>query len=108
MAGQLDDAAAIYHRLYAAKPRDSDVIFLFGVLCCDLGLFEPARRFLEEALAVAPVFPEARAQLARALNWLADLQVAAGKLTESRDSAIRFNSSVLRKMSLCEALPSVS
>jgi tetratricopeptide (TPR) repeat protein len=84
MAGQLDDAAAIYHRLHAAKPRDSDVIFLLGVLCCDLGLFEPACRFLEEALAIAPVFPEARAQWARALNGLADLQIADGKLTEAR------------------------
>ncbi|MGA2840901.1 MAG: hypothetical protein ABSG18_12090 [Steroidobacteraceae bacterium] len=58
-----------------------------GVLCCDLGLFEAACRFLEEALDIAPAFPEARSQLPVALNGLADLRISAGKLTEARQNS---------------------
>ncbi|MGO9994199.1 MAG: tetratricopeptide repeat protein [Steroidobacteraceae bacterium] len=82
--GRLDDAAQLYQRLHAANPRDCEVLFLMGVLCRDLGLFEAACRFLEQALAIAPEFPEARSELAVALNGLADLAVSAGKLTEAR------------------------
>jgi tetratricopeptide (TPR) repeat protein len=83
-AGRLDDAAQLYQRLYTANRRDSEVVFLMGVLCCDLGLFEAACRFLEEALVITPEFPEAHSELAVALNGLADLAVSAGKLTEAR------------------------
>jgi tetratricopeptide (TPR) repeat protein len=83
-AGSFDEAAELYQRLYATNPKDSEVLFLMGLLCCDLGTFEPACRFLEEALAIARVFPEARSQLVLALNGHADQHIAAGKLTEAR------------------------
>jgi tetratricopeptide (TPR) repeat protein len=92
-AGRLDDAAAIYQQLYSANRRDSDVIFLMGVLCSDLGLFDSACQFLDEALAITPVFPQARAQYAAALNGMADAAFCAGKLTEARrtlDRALEF------------------
>lgn len=83
-AGRFDEAEQIYQRLYAADRRDTEVIYLLGVLCCDLGLFEIARRFLEEALVITPAFPEASGQLAIALHGLADLEVSAGRLNEAQ------------------------
>src|SRR5882757_5576315 len=50
-ADRLDEAEPIYQRLYAADRRDSEVIYLLGLLCCDLGLFEAACKLLQEALA---------------------------------------------------------
>jgi tetratricopeptide (TPR) repeat protein len=82
--GRFDEAAERYQRLHAENPKDSEVLFLMGLLCCDLGTFDPACRFLEEALALAKRFPEARSQLVIALNALADQQIAAGSLTEAR------------------------
>ena len=83
-AGRLDDAAAGYQQLHAIDRRDTDVTFLLGVLCCDLGLFEAACRFLDEALEITPSFPEARAQSIIAANGLADAAVAAGDLSEAQ------------------------
>jgi tetratricopeptide (TPR) repeat protein len=83
-AGRFDEAAHIYRRLCAADRGDSDVLFLMGVLCCDLGAFEPACRFLKEALAIAPKFPEATGQLAIALNGLGDLKASAGEYAEAQ------------------------
>jgi tetratricopeptide (TPR) repeat protein len=76
--GRLDEACEIYQRLHAADHGDSEVLFLMGVLCCDLGLFEAAIRFLEQALLHCPAFPEARGQLAAALRGLAESPAAAG------------------------------
>jgi tetratricopeptide (TPR) repeat protein len=83
-SGRLDDAAQLYQQLHAADPRDSEVLFLMGVLCCDLGLFDPACRFLEEALDLARVFPEAGRQLVVALTGLAEANLSAARLTEAR------------------------
>jgi tetratricopeptide (TPR) repeat protein len=71
LAGRLDDAQGLYQQLHTADPRDSEVLYLMGMLCCDLGLFEPACRFLEESLAIAGNFAEARRQLAEAKMSLA-------------------------------------
>jgi Tfp pilus assembly protein PilF len=83
-AGRLQEAAHIYAQLCTADRRDTDVLFLMGVLCCDLGAFEPACRFLNEALAIAPTHARARGQLAAALDSLGDVQAAAGELTEAQ------------------------
>ena len=83
-AGRLDDAEQIYQRLYVANRRDAEVIYLLGLLCCDLGLFEAACRFLEETLLITPVFPEAHSQLAIALCGFADLKVSSGLLDEAQ------------------------
>ena len=88
-ADRLDEAGPIYQRLYAADRRDSEVIYLLGLLCCDLGLFEAACKLLQEALAIAPRFPEARSQMAVALNGLADQEALAGKLGEVQGSSER-------------------
>jgi len=84
VAGRFGDAETLYQRLYAADRRDSDVIYLLGMLFCDLALFEEACRFLREALAITPKFPEARSQLTVANNGLAELKLAAGALDEAR------------------------
>lgn len=83
-AGRLREAAHIYGQLCAADRRDPDVLFLMGVLCCDLGAFEPACRFLKQALGLAPTHARARGQLAVALDSLGDLQAAAGELIEAQ------------------------
>jgi tetratricopeptide (TPR) repeat protein len=83
-AGRFDDAEQAYQRLHAANRGDAEVIYLLGLLCSDLGLFEAACKFLERALAITPAFPEASAQLAIALNGFADVQASSGRLTEAQ------------------------
>jgi tetratricopeptide (TPR) repeat protein len=83
-AGRLDEAAQIYQRVRAADPRNGDVNFLMGTLCCELGLFEAACRFFEEALDIAPTAAEPRRLLPMALNGLADQKAAAGDLNEAQ------------------------
>jgi Flp pilus assembly protein TadD len=82
--GRMDEAANLYRQLYAADRQDSDVIFLMGVLCCDLGAFEPACQFLDEALTLAPDFPEARRQWLIALNEVADAHISAGRAANAQ------------------------
>jgi tetratricopeptide (TPR) repeat protein len=83
LAGRLDDAQGLYQQLHAADPRDSEVLYLMGMLCCDLGLFEPACRFLEECLAIAGNFPDALNQLAEARTSLAEQLFAAQRYDEA-------------------------
>jgi len=83
-AGKYDQASESYRRLYLADRRDSEVIFLMGVLCCDLGAFEPACQFLDEALAIAPNFREARGQWLVAMNSWADAKISAGQPAEAK------------------------
>src|ERR1700676_1514044 len=90
-AGRLDHAEQLYQGISAADRRDTEVIYLLGVLCCDLGLFDAACKFLDEALAITPEFPEARRQLAVALNGLADLKSSAGLLKEAKALLQRAN-----------------
>ena len=65
-SGRLGDAERSYTQLHHAQPADPEILFLLGLLSCDLGLFDTACQFLEQALAFEPVFPEARAQLSQA------------------------------------------
>src|ERR1700761_7452597 len=83
-AGRLDEAAQIYQRLHAAHPRNGDVNFLMGTLCCELQLFELACRFFEEALDIAPNAAEPRRLLPMAVNGLADQKATAGELNEAQ------------------------
>jgi Tfp pilus assembly protein PilF len=82
--GRLDEAAHIYQKLHAADPRNGDINFLMGTLCCDLGLFEPACRFFEEALDISPGAAEPRRLLPMALNGLADQKATASELHEAQ------------------------
>lgn len=88
-AGEFDRASDIYRSLYLADRRDSEVIFLMGVLCCDLGAFEPACQFLDEALAIAPNFREARGQWIVAMNAWADAKISAGHAIEAKRLLVR-------------------
>ena len=83
-AGSFDAASEIYRRIHAANRHDSEVIFLMGLLCCDLGAYEPACRFLDEALAITPNFPEARQQWVLALNGWADQKILANQADEAK------------------------
>jgi tetratricopeptide (TPR) repeat protein len=83
-AGRLDEAAQIYQQLHAADPRNADVNFSMGTLCCDLGLFEPACRFFEAAIDLAPSAAEPRRLLPLAINGLADQKATAGELPEAQ------------------------
>jgi len=83
-AGRLDEAARIYQKLHAIEPRNGDVNFLMGTLCCDLALFEAACRFFEEAIDIDPAAGEPRRLLAMALNGLADQKATAGELDQAQ------------------------
>ncbi len=100
-AGRFDDAERVYLRLYQANPSDSEVIFLIGVLCCDLGLFEAACRFLEEALTLRPAFPNASAQLAIALTGQARLDLLRG---DAAAAEVRLEASLSRRENHAESL----
>ena len=78
-AGRLDDAEQIYQRLLAADRQNPDVLYLLGVLCCDLGLFQAACRLLEQALTISPKFPEARTQWAIAQSALTGAALLRGE-----------------------------
>jgi Flp pilus assembly protein TadD len=84
MEGKYDEAEQLYLRLHEHNRRDEEVLYLLGVLCCDLGIFSQACRFLDEALKISSRFPEATRQLAMALNGLADLDIETGKLDEAQ------------------------
>jgi tetratricopeptide (TPR) repeat protein len=83
-AGSFDQASEIYRRIHAANRHDSEVIFLMGLLCCDLGAYEPACRFLDEAIAITPNFPEARRQWVIARNGWADQKIIANRSDEAK------------------------
>jgi Flp pilus assembly protein TadD len=96
--GRLDEAERRYTQLYRENQRDAEVIYLLGVLCCDLGLFEPACRFLEEALALTQPFPEAQKQLRVARDGLAMLA-----LLEDAESHNRLGLARLQQEKFTEA-----
>jgi tetratricopeptide (TPR) repeat protein len=83
MEGRYDEAERIYLRLHEHNRRDEEVLYLLGTLCCDLGIFLQACRFIDEALKISPNFPEAAQQLAVALKGLAGLNMESGKLDEA-------------------------
>jgi len=79
MEGQYDEAERIYLRLHQHNRNDEEVLYLIGVLCCDLGIFQQACRFLEQAQKLNPQFPEAAQQLVVALKGQAGQDMEAGK-----------------------------
>lgn len=83
MAGRYDEAQRLYLALHERNRRDEEVLYLLGVLCCDLGAFDAACRFLREALQVSPGFPEAAEQLVLALNGLGVIQLEQEKYAEA-------------------------
>ena len=75
MEVRYDEAERLYTQLREANPHDEEVLYLTGVLCCDLGIYAAACRFLEQALIESPAFPEARAQLVKASVGSAQLAI---------------------------------
>ena len=65
--GRYDEAERIYLELHRDAPADEEVLYLLGILCCDLGIFDTACNFLREALNGSPDFVDARQQLGMAL-----------------------------------------
>lgn len=68
MDGHLDKAEQIYMHLLKQDDNDEDLLYLIGLLACDLGIFDAACRFLQKAIDLNPSFIEAAQQLAIALN----------------------------------------
>jgi tetratricopeptide (TPR) repeat protein len=66
MAGRFDEAERLYLKLHQRDPKDEEVLYLLGILCCDVGIPESACRFLDQALKLSPGFVEARHQLGSA------------------------------------------
>lgn len=79
MDGNFDEASRLYLQLHHDNPRDEEVLYLIGVLCCDLSKYVEACRFLDEALMNNLTFPEATRQLSIALKGLAKQQVESGQ-----------------------------
>ncbi len=88
MAGRLDEAEQLYLTLHQRDSRDEEVLYLIGVLCCDLGIYETACKFLEATLEASPGFSEAVRQLLAACIGLADQRIEEGRLGEA-DSALQ-------------------
>jgi Flp pilus assembly protein TadD len=86
MDGRFDEAERIYSKLHQADPQDKEVLYLLGALCCDLGIFPQAIRFLNQALRFSPNFPEASQQLGIAHKALARQQMEAEQYTQAIDT----------------------
>ena len=89
LAGRLDEAERLYHSLHVQNGQDGEVLFLLGVLCCDLGIFDSACHFLDAAIDLQPTHAEAKDQLVIALNGQAELQEVSGQLAEAEQSLRR-------------------
>ncbi len=89
MEGRYDEAESIYLRLHHDNRRDEEVLYLLGVLCCDLGIYPAARRFIDEALQISPQFSEAIQQLGVALKGQAGIDMEAGKLDDAEAGLTR-------------------
>ncbi|MEO8627016.1 MAG: tetratricopeptide repeat protein [Betaproteobacteria bacterium] len=63
MAGRLDQAERLYLMLQTRYPNDEEILYLLGVLSCDVGIPDAAYRFLDQALTLCPGFVDARHQL---------------------------------------------
>jgi len=83
MAGRLDEAERLYLALHQRDSQDEEVLYLMGVLCRDLGIYETACKFLEAALEASPNFSEAARQLVAACAGLADQRIEEGRLEEA-------------------------
>jgi len=83
MGGRLDEAERLYLRLHEQNSQDEEVLYLLGVLCCDLGVFDTACRFLSEAITTSPHFAEATQQLVVAFNGMAEQQAEQGQLKKA-------------------------
>jgi len=89
MEGRYDEAERLYTELHKANPRDEEVLYLTGVLCCDLGIYPAACRFLEQALVESPAFPEARAQLVKACTANAQQAIAQNDFSAAESACRR-------------------
>lgn len=86
MDGRYDEAERIYTKLHQANPHDEEVLYLLGALCCDLGIYPSAIRFLGQALRFSSNFPEALQQLGVAYKALARQQLEASQYAQARDT----------------------
>ncbi len=89
MEGRYDEAEKLYTRLREADPHDEEALYLTGVLCCDLGIYPAACRFLEQALIESPAFPEAKAQLVKACTLGAQQSITENDLAAARTACER-------------------
>ena len=89
MEGRYDEAEQLYTQLHQAHPHDEEVLYLTGVLCTDLGIYQAACRFLEQALIESPDFPEARAQLIKACMAGAQKAIAQNDLAAAESACRR-------------------
>ncbi|MGB8167958.1 MAG: tetratricopeptide repeat protein [Chthoniobacteraceae bacterium] len=67
VAGQLDEAEAIYRHLLASDPGNVDVLHLLGVLTFTRGQFEPAIEIMRRSIAMSPAVPRFHNNLGNAL-----------------------------------------
>jgi len=86
MDGRYDEAERIYSKLHQANPQDEEVLYLLGALCCDLGIYPQAIRFLDQALRFSPNFPEASQQLGIAYKALVRQQMEATQYPEALET----------------------
>ncbi|MBV8666640.1 MAG: tetratricopeptide repeat protein, partial [Burkholderiaceae bacterium] len=89
MEGRYDEAERIYLSLHQKNKQDEEVLYLLGVLCCDLGIYASACRFIDAALQISPQFPEALQQLGAALLGQARLDLDADQLDQAEAGLTR-------------------
>jgi protein O-GlcNAc transferase len=75
-AGELAEAEALYRKILAAQPNDSDVLQLLGMLNSQMGRKETAVELLRRALALAPDAPDCHYNLGIVLAELSRYEEA--------------------------------
>jgi predicted O-linked N-acetylglucosamine transferase (SPINDLY family) len=91
--GQLAPAEAIYWRVLKLQPGNADALHLLGVMCFQIGRFDKALEFFDQALASQPRFAEA-------LNNRGNALVALGRREEA---ILQFEQAVAVKPEFAEA-----
>ncbi|MEW6659546.1 MAG: glycosyltransferase [Thermodesulfobacteriota bacterium] len=70
--GDLSGAMAAFTKAWNQNPRDPEILGHLGATCLDLGLFQEARGYLQEAVQIHPRHLEAWLGLARVAQKLED------------------------------------
>jgi tetratricopeptide (TPR) repeat protein len=99
-AGRLAEAAAAYHRLLEASPRDPQLLLGFGTLLMQTGDLEGGLALLDRLLAVVPGHPVAlsnRGNALRALGRHAEALASYGRAIAARPdyAGARYNRAAL-------------
>ncbi|HUX44713.1 MAG TPA: tetratricopeptide repeat protein [Terracidiphilus sp.] len=85
LTNHINEARPIAPKLLAARPNDSEVLYLNGIIQRFMGNYPQAKAYLESAIAIDPNFFNSRYNLGVVLNYLHEWKEAAAQLQKAID-----------------------